>query len=187
MATLFGIAAGCVGLAAWAILDWHGSVSPWLLTAGALYLAGAIGLTAAFHQPRNLALATVDPLRCRRRAGRGGATCRSGRRSITSERWRRWAAPRRCRWQRSPVEPLSAPKDHPGDSGPRLLTCHPSGRTIIRAPCCTVVAACGSGAQPGQPGARAGPQCHAAPGRRGTDRAPVRLASAPAAALRRVL
>ena len=62
MATLFGVAAGCVGLAAWGILDWHGSASPWLLTAGALYLAGAIGLTAAFHQPRNLALATVDPL-----------------------------------------------------------------------------------------------------------------------------
>ena len=62
MATLFGAAGGCVGLAVWALLDWHGSVSPWLLAACALQVAGPIGLTAAFHQPRNLALATVDPL-----------------------------------------------------------------------------------------------------------------------------
>ena len=61
MATLFGTAAGCGGLAAWAIVDWHRSASPWLLAGAALYLAGSIGLTAAFHQPRNLALATVDP------------------------------------------------------------------------------------------------------------------------------
>ncbi len=61
MTVLFGTAAGCVGLAAWAILDWHGSVSPWLLIGGVLYAAGPIGLTAAHHQPRNLALAAVQP------------------------------------------------------------------------------------------------------------------------------
>jgi uncharacterized membrane protein len=107
MTALFGTAAACLGLAAWAIVDWHGSVSPWLLIGGALYLAGPIGLTAAYHQPRNLALATVQPRRG------GGGTWRSGPRSITSGRWRRWARPRRCRWRRSPAEP---PKYHPGDS-----------------------------------------------------------------------
>jgi len=51
MTVLFGTAAACLGLAAWAIVDWHGSVSPWLLIGGALYVAGPIGLTAAYHQP----------------------------------------------------------------------------------------------------------------------------------------
>lgn len=61
MTVLFGTAAGCFALAAWAILDWQGSVSPWLLIGGALYVAGPIALTAGYHQPRNLALATVRP------------------------------------------------------------------------------------------------------------------------------
>jgi uncharacterized membrane protein len=61
MTVLFGTAAGSLALAAWAILDWHGSVSPWLLIGGALYVAGPIALTAGYHQPRNLALATVQP------------------------------------------------------------------------------------------------------------------------------
>lgn len=61
MTLLFGTAAACAGLIAWAILDWHGSVGPWLLIGGGLYLAGPIGLTVAYHQPRNLALGAVDP------------------------------------------------------------------------------------------------------------------------------
>ena len=60
MATLFGIAAGCVGLPLG---------DPRLARLGESLAArrrGAvpgrtIGLTGAFHQPRNLALATVDP------------------------------------------------------------------------------------------------------------------------------
>ena len=106
---------GCVGLAAWAILDWHGSASPWLLIGGALYVAGPIGLTAAYHQPRNLALATVRTTRLRGGAGRGGATWRSGRRSITSGRWRRWAAAAALSLAAIAVA-AEPPKYHPGDS-----------------------------------------------------------------------
>lgn len=61
MTLLFGTAGACLGLAAWAIVDWQGAVSLWLLIGGALYLAGPIGLTVGYHQPRNLALAALHP------------------------------------------------------------------------------------------------------------------------------
>ncbi len=60
MLALFGTALVCVALAAWALAAWHESFAPYLLGGSALYLAGVIGLTIAYHVPRNEALATVD-------------------------------------------------------------------------------------------------------------------------------
>jgi uncharacterized membrane protein len=61
MAALFGSAIACVVLAIWALVDWDGSYSPWLLVGSGLYLAGPIGLTMGYHVPRNNALAAVEP------------------------------------------------------------------------------------------------------------------------------
>ena len=61
MTALFGTSAACVALAVWALAGWDGSFSPYLLAGSALYLAGTIGLTIAYHVPRNDALATADP------------------------------------------------------------------------------------------------------------------------------
>jgi uncharacterized membrane protein len=61
MTALFGTAAACLVLAVWALADWHDSFSPYLITGSVLYLAGTIGLTMAYHVPRNNALAAVEP------------------------------------------------------------------------------------------------------------------------------
>jgi uncharacterized membrane protein len=61
MTALFGTATACVAVAVWALVDWDGSFGPWLLAGSALYLFGAIGLTVAYHVPRNNALAAVEP------------------------------------------------------------------------------------------------------------------------------
>ena len=61
MTALFGTAAACVAVAAWALVDWDDSFSPWLLAGSALYLTGTIGLTIGYHVPRNNALAAVEP------------------------------------------------------------------------------------------------------------------------------
>jgi uncharacterized membrane protein len=61
MLALFGTAALCVAATVWALVDWGEPYAGWLLAGGALYLAGAIGLTGAYHVPRNNALAAVDP------------------------------------------------------------------------------------------------------------------------------
>lgn len=45
----------------WALVDWETSFGPWLLAGSAVYLVGAIGLTIAYHVPRNNALAALQP------------------------------------------------------------------------------------------------------------------------------
>jgi uncharacterized membrane protein len=59
---LFGTAAACVVAGIIALVDWQGSSGPFVLAGAVLYLLGAIGITAGYHQPRNLALADVDPI-----------------------------------------------------------------------------------------------------------------------------
>jgi uncharacterized membrane protein len=60
MLALFGTGAAALALAGWAVAEWDGAFSPHLLVGGALYLVGVVGLTIAFHVPRNDALASVD-------------------------------------------------------------------------------------------------------------------------------
>ena len=61
MAALFGTATAAVTVAVWALIDWDGGYGPYLLAGGACYLLGAIGLTTAYHVPRNNALAALGP------------------------------------------------------------------------------------------------------------------------------
>lgn len=61
MLALFGTALACAALAGWALLAWHEPFAPYMLAGGALYLAGTIGPTLAYHVPRNDALARVGP------------------------------------------------------------------------------------------------------------------------------
>ena len=61
MTALFGTATAAVAVAVWALVDWHDSFGPYLLAGGAVYLLGTIGLTIAYHVPRNNALAAVAP------------------------------------------------------------------------------------------------------------------------------
>lgn len=70
MTALCGTAVGCVIVTAWAMVEWHASVGPYLLAAGGLYLLGTLGLTIVVHVPRNNRLATIRP----DRAGRAEAT-----------------------------------------------------------------------------------------------------------------
>lgn len=61
MLALFGTAALSAGLAVYALVNWDGHRSVLLLAGAALYLVGTVGLTAAYHVPRNNALASLDP------------------------------------------------------------------------------------------------------------------------------
>ena len=61
MLLLFGTAALCVAVAAWAVVDWQGDTSPYLLAGAVLYLTGNIAVTIAYNVPRNDALAALDP------------------------------------------------------------------------------------------------------------------------------
>ena len=61
MAALFGTATACVALVVWALVDWDAAFAPYLLAGGACYLLGTIGLTIAYHVPRNNALAVLQP------------------------------------------------------------------------------------------------------------------------------
>ena len=54
-------ALGCVALVVWALVEWGEPFAPYLLSGGALYLAGAMAVTVAFNLPRNDSLATIDP------------------------------------------------------------------------------------------------------------------------------
>jgi uncharacterized membrane protein len=60
MTALFGTGLLCLALAAWALIDWHGSYSPYLLAGGAVYVIGVLGVTMASNVPRNNALARID-------------------------------------------------------------------------------------------------------------------------------
>jgi uncharacterized membrane protein len=63
MTALLGTATACVALGVWVLVDWDASFGPWLLAGGAVYLLGAIGLTVAYHVPRNNAPAALQPQR----------------------------------------------------------------------------------------------------------------------------
>jgi uncharacterized membrane protein len=61
MTAIFGTGLLCIAVAVWALADWRGSYSPYLVAGGAVYVAGVLGVTMAFNVPRNNALARVDP------------------------------------------------------------------------------------------------------------------------------
>jgi uncharacterized membrane protein len=61
MTALFGTAAACAVLTVWSIVNSQQAYAVFLLTGSALYLAGAIAVTAAYHVPRNNALDRVRP------------------------------------------------------------------------------------------------------------------------------
>jgi uncharacterized membrane protein len=61
MLALFGTAATSLAAAVGALVADAGAATPYLLVGCALYLAGPVGMTLAYHQPRNLALGELDP------------------------------------------------------------------------------------------------------------------------------
>ena len=61
MTALFGTATAAVAVTVRALVDWDTSFGPYLLAGSALYLLGTIGLTIAYHGPRNNPLATLQP------------------------------------------------------------------------------------------------------------------------------
>jgi uncharacterized membrane protein len=61
MAALFGTAAACTALAVWTAVRGPSQRSVAVVAGSVLYLAGAVGVTAAFNVPLNNALAALDP------------------------------------------------------------------------------------------------------------------------------
>lgn len=61
MATGFGTALVCLGLVAWAIVNWGEPGFGWVLAGSASYILGALVVTIAANVPMNEALARVDP------------------------------------------------------------------------------------------------------------------------------
>jgi uncharacterized membrane protein len=61
MTALFGTAAACLGLVAWAVISWGERPAALVLAGGALYLVGTIGVTIACNVPLNDRLATLHP------------------------------------------------------------------------------------------------------------------------------
>jgi uncharacterized membrane protein len=61
MLALFGTAGTSLATALGVLVGDTGAATPYLLAGCALYLAGTVGLTVAYHQPRNLELAALDP------------------------------------------------------------------------------------------------------------------------------
>ncbi|MGH3086526.1 MAG: DUF1772 domain-containing protein [Rubrobacteraceae bacterium] len=61
MAALFGTAAACLGLVAWAVISWGERSAALVLVGGALYLVGTIGVTIACNVPLNDGLAKMSP------------------------------------------------------------------------------------------------------------------------------
>jgi uncharacterized membrane protein len=61
MIDLVGTAVLCAVLAVLGVINLGHPYGPWLLTGGLVYIAGSIGLTRAFHIPRNDALDALDP------------------------------------------------------------------------------------------------------------------------------
>ena len=61
MTALFGTAAACLGLIAWAVTSWGEGPSALVLAGGALYFLSTIGVTIAFNVPLNNRLAKLDP------------------------------------------------------------------------------------------------------------------------------
>lgn len=61
MGVLFGTAAACAALIVTSAVSWDGGASAWIVAGAAVYLAGVILLTIAYHVPRNLMLDRLDP------------------------------------------------------------------------------------------------------------------------------
>jgi uncharacterized membrane protein len=61
MGALFGTALACIAVVIGAVLEWGEPYAVYLLIGGAVYLVGTILVTAAYHVPRNDALAKLDP------------------------------------------------------------------------------------------------------------------------------
>jgi uncharacterized membrane protein len=61
MAVLFGTAAACLGLVAWAVISSNGRTTALVLAGCVLYLVGSIGVTMVCNVPLNNRLATVHP------------------------------------------------------------------------------------------------------------------------------
>lgn len=61
MTALFGTAASCLGLVAWAVFSADGWAALFESLGGALYLVGTIGVTVARNVPLNDALAEAHP------------------------------------------------------------------------------------------------------------------------------
>jgi uncharacterized membrane protein len=61
MGAIFGTGVACIVLVVMSLVDWGDPYAVYLLVGGALYLAGVVLLTIAYHVPRNDALAKLDP------------------------------------------------------------------------------------------------------------------------------
>ncbi len=61
MTALFGTAAACLGLVAWAVISLGERPAALVLASGALYIVGTIGVTIARNVPLNERLANLDP------------------------------------------------------------------------------------------------------------------------------
>ena len=61
MAAFMGTAVTSVAAIALAVADWQSAFGPYVVAAGVLYVVGVIGVTRAFHIPRNDALDKLDP------------------------------------------------------------------------------------------------------------------------------
>ena len=61
MTALFGTGLLGLVLAAWGLADLDEPYAGWLIAGGAIYFAGEVIVTGAYHVPRNNALARVDP------------------------------------------------------------------------------------------------------------------------------
>jgi uncharacterized membrane protein len=61
MTALFGTAAACLGLVAWAAISSGGRPAVLVLAGGALYIVGTIGVTIARNVPLNDRLAALHP------------------------------------------------------------------------------------------------------------------------------
>jgi uncharacterized membrane protein len=61
MTVLFGTAAACLGLIAWAVVSFSERPAALVIAGGALYIVGTIGVTIARNVPLNDRLATLHP------------------------------------------------------------------------------------------------------------------------------
>ena len=61
MTGFFGTTIASIAVAITAIGDWDQTVSIWLLVGAGFYLVGVFVMTAAYHVPRNNALADTSP------------------------------------------------------------------------------------------------------------------------------
>jgi uncharacterized membrane protein len=61
MGVFIGTGALCIAAAVSALTGRHAAYVLLLIAAAVLYLAGSIGVTSGYHQPRNLALVRLDP------------------------------------------------------------------------------------------------------------------------------